>query len=900
MAKAPSKLRIYDIAKEYSLSSDALLTVLRGMGFTIKSHMSVASDDMLEAISEKFKREIAEVKKDDAARQEKLKELEAKKRRQEAEKSALKRKAEALARKKKGLLKKKAHEKAARELAAKKEKEKKVASEKQVDAPKTEKKAAAKIETPEKKRGKETAKEKTPPRKAKIFESVKPKIVSAAPPVSKETGSQGAVGSSDKKGRKKISTKSIAASHATIISSSDAPADVARKFSGKGQTSARPAPGGGRGGPAAGGRGGPVVGGGRPPRKRKRRDKKKARVPKVDTAAIKLSFKQTMATLDGTKKTRKHKKRAPGEEGLENGITAIEVTEFMTLSELAKIFDKRPAELVAKCMEMGMLASINHRLDMDTIETLALEFEVEVVEVEEVAAVALEEVEEINPVPRAPIVTIMGHVDHGKTTLLDFIRDSDIVAGEAGKITQHIGAYGVKVDKGTITFLDTPGHEAFSAMRARGAQVTDIIILVVSATESVMPQTVEAIDHSRAAGVPVIVAINKMDLPDANPESVRQQLSQHNLLSEEWGGKVIMVEVSAKSGEGVDKLLEMVLLQAEMMELKADPDVRANGAVIEARLERGRGTVSSLLVQRGTLRVGLPFVVGNFHGRVRAMHDDRGNAITEAGPSMAVQVTGISGIPLAGDSFVVTVDESSARDIAMKRQQIKREYDIRRVGTPTTLESIYEKIKDGQVTDLKIIVKGDVAGSVEALCETLNKIGNDEVRVNIIRSGVGAISESDVLLAAASDAIIVGFHVTADPRGRAMSDKENIDIRTYSVIYEIKEDITKAIEGLLKPEVIEKWVGSAEVREPFKVPKVGVICGSYVQQGRIRRGDPVRLSRDGIVLYEGRISSLRRFKDDIKEVASGMECGIGIEDYNDIKVGDLIESYELVETSRTL
>lgn len=875
MATKKTKKRIYDIAKEYKISSDALLKVLRGLGFTIKSHMSVASDDMLDAIANKFKREIEEVKKDDEARKEKLQALEAKKRREEAAKAALRRKAEAQARVKKKIAEKKARVQAARELKKVKEAEKKapkpVAEEPVTPAPviaakpkKTipEAKSVTKERAPVKKPKEAPAAERQPRRGARVVGRPTPPKDSRQAPTK------------PKPGGKKETPRNVSPPSGVTTSP-----DVAKKLQKKlGQG----------------------VGGPKTSRKRKKRDRKKRGEHRVDTAAVKLSFKQTMANIDGGKKVKKHKKRTQQLDGMDGADAAIEVTEYMTISELAKAFDKKPAELVAKCMEMGMLASINQRLDEDTIETLALEFDFDIRVIDDAITVAIDQEEEKILESRAPIVTIMGHVDHGKTTLLDYIRESDIVSQEAGKITQHIGAYSVRTPGGRIAFLDTPGHEAFSAMRARGAQVTDIIILVVAATEAVMPQTLEAMDHARAANVPIIVAINKMDLPGANPDAVRQQLANHNLLDESWGGKIIMVEVSAKSGEGVEKLLEMVLLQAEMMEVKADSHIKAQGTVIEARLEKGRGAVATVLVQRGTLAVGHPFVAGNFFGRVRAMVDDRGREMKEAGPSTPVMVTGMSGVPLAGDSFIETHDESEARSIAMKRQQIKREYDIRRIGTPTTLESIYEKIKDGQVTDLKIIVKGDVAGSAEALTETLSSIGNEEVRVNIIRSGVGAITESDVLLAAASDAIVVGFHVTADPRARETANREKVDIRTYAVIYEVQEDITKAIEGLLKPEMVERWKGTAEVRQPFKIPKIGMICGSYVQQGKFSRGDKIRVSRDGVVIHESVISSLKRFKEDIKDVTAGLECGIGIEKFDDVREGDHIEAYEMVETSRTL
>lgn len=863
MDKKKTKQRIYDIAKEYNISSDALLKVLRGLGFTIKSHMSVASDDMLEAIEDKFKKEIEATKKDDEARKKRLQEIEAKKRREEAEKAARRRKAEKIARKKKALAEEKAKERAARELERlKKEKPEKV------------KEAAKPVPVKE-----------MPPKavKEKVIKKPEPKPAAPRPerekaPVTGLRAKTEAPPTPKKEKPPRPPRRKESAVQAGMTVSPEAAKQIQKKLQQSVATT-------------------------KAERKRKKRERgKKSRgAHKVDKAAVQIAFKQTMANIEGGKKVKKYKRRSQDVDLVGEESRAIEVTAFMTVSELANLFEKKAAEMIAKLMEMGMMASINQRLDMDTIETLALEFGVEVKPVEEPAELIGETEEEVNLQPRSPVVTIMGHVDHGKTTLLDYIRKSKIVSGEAGEITQHIGAYSVGTPGGDITFLDTPGHEAFSAMRARGAQVTDIVILVVSATESVMPQTLEAIDHARAAGVPIIVAINKIDLPAANPDAVRQQLASNNLLDEAWGGKTIMVEISAKKGTGVDRLLEMILLQSEMMELKADPDIKAHGTVIEARLEKGRGTVTTVLVQRGTLHVSDPFVAGSYYGRVRAMVDDRGNDLTEARPSLPAQVMGISGgVPLAGETFIVTADESDAREISLKRQQIKREHELRRVDTPTTLESVYAKIKDGQITDLKIIVKGDVAGSVEALTETLGGIGNEEVRVNIIRSGVGAITESDVLLAAASDAIVVGFHVTAEPRAREMALREKVDIRTYSIIYEVKEDITKAIEGLLKPEMVEKWMGTAEVRQTFRIPRAGTISGSYIQSGRIHRGDLIRVSRDGVVIHEGRISSLRRFKDDVREVTTGLECGIGLEKFEDVKAGDLIEAYDVVATERKL
>jgi len=875
--KKKTKQRIYDIAKEYNISSDALLKVLRGLGFTIKSHMSVASEDMLEAIEDKFKKEIEATKKDDEARKKRLQEIEAKKRREEAEKAARRRKAEKIARKKKALAEEKAKERAAKELE--KQKKEKEAKPKKADEAEPPKAAPAK---PIKEKPAIAAREKTV---TKPEPTPEPKPRPAAPPPERKrtpvTRPQPAAETATKPRKEKAARpprRKDTGVQAGLTVSPEAAKQIQKKMQQSVATT-------------------------KAERKRKKRDRgKKSRgAHKVDKAAVQISFKQTMANIEGGKKVKKYKRRPQDSDAIGDEIQYLEVTAFMTVSELANTFDKKPAEVIAKLMEMGMMASINQRLDMDTIETLALEFGVNVKPVEEPAELIADVEEEVNLQPRSPVVTIMGHVDHGKTTLLDYIRKSKIVSGEAGEITQHIGAYSVQTPGGNITFLDTPGHEAFSAMRARGAQVTDIVILVVSATEAVMPQTLEAIDHARAAGVPIIVAINKIDLPAANPDAVRQQLASHNLLDEAWGGKTIMVEISAKKGTGVEKLMEMILLQSEMMELKSDPDIKAHGTVVEARLEKGRGTVTTVLVQRGTLHVGDPFVAGSFYGRVRAMIDDRGGDLTEAGPSTPVQVMGISGgVPLAGETLIVTADESDAREISLKRQQIKREHELRRVDTPTTLESVYAKIKDGQITDLKIIVKGDVAGSVEALTETLGAIGNEEVRVNIIRSGVGAITESDVLLAAASDAIVVGFHVTAETRAREMANREKVDLRTYSIIYEVKEDITKAIEGLLKPEMVEKWMGTAEVRQTFRVPKAGTISGSYIQSGRIHRGDLIRVSRDGVVIHEGKISSLKRFKEDVREVTTGLECGIGLEKFEDVKAGDLIEAYDVIATERKL
>ncbi len=633
--------------------------------------------------------------------------------------------------------------------------------------------------------------------------------------------------------------------------------------------------------------------------KKKSRRKRKGR-QQVDKSAVQKSFRSTMAGLTGGKHKRRYKRGADGREIEAVDENVLEVNEFMSVAELANMMDKKPAELIAKLFEMGAMATINQRLDLDTIEMLASEYGFEIKQITEIGEEAIEEEQTANLERRAPVVTIMGHVDHGKTSLLDFIRETNVVAGEAGAITQHIGAYEVEKDGGRVTFLDTPGHEAFTAMRARGTQVTDIIVLVVAADDGVQPQTIEAIDHARAAHVPIIVAINKIDKPSANPDTVKTQLSNHNLMPEDWGGKTIMVEVSAKSGEGVDKLLEMILLQSEMMDLQADPTIRAHGVIIDSQLEKGRGPVATVLIQKGTCSVGDSIVAGTFHGRVRTIIDDRERSLNEIGPSRPAQITGLGGTPQAGDSFLVVENDQEAKEISLKRAQIKREQDARRTHGRVTLDKIFDRIKEGQIKELRLIIKADVDGSVEVLSDTLEKIQTEEVKTSVIHRGVGGITESDVLLAAASDAIIIGFQVSPDTRAREVAKQESVDVRLYDVIYEAENDVKKALEGMLSPTLTEEFVGMVEVRDTFKVPKVGTIAGCYVKEGRVNRKDKVRLVRDGKVIYRGQISSLKRFKDDAREVKEGFECGIGIENYDDIKVGDAIECLQIVEEARTL
>ncbi len=579
----------------------------------------------------------------------------------------------------------------------------------------------------------------------------------------------------------------------------------------------------------------------------------------------------------------------------------IKISETITIGELAKRMGVKATDLIRAMMKLGSMVTINHVLDYDAAVLLATDYGYEV----ENVAVDLDEILESSPdAPetlqvRPPVVTIMGHVDHGKTSLLDAIREANVIAGEAGGITQHIGAYDVELHGRKITFLDTPGHEAFTAMRARGAKVTDIVILVVAADDGVMPQTREAINHSKAAGVPIIVAINKIDKPDAKPDRVKQELTEHGLVASDWGGDTTMVEVSAKKRMNLEELLEMVLLQADLMDLKANPDKSAKGTIVEGKLDKGRGPVATVLVQEGTLRTGDYCVVGVHSGRVRAMQNDRGERVTEAGPAMPVELIGLSGVPDAGDIFVAMKDEKQAKEIATLRQIKQRELELAK-HAKMSLEQLYEKIQKGEVKDLNVIVKADVQGSVEAVAESLRKLSTDAVRLNVIHTAVGAITETDVNLATASNAIIIGFSIRPEVKAQQLAEKEGVDIRLYNVIYDAVDDVRKAMEGLLEPVFKEKYLGRAEIREVFSVPKVGNVAGCYIQDGKIVRNAQVRLLRDNVVVYEGKLSSLRRFKDDVKEVATGYECGMGLENYNDIKPGDIIEAFEMEKTAAKL
>ena len=645
-------------------------------------------------------------------------------------------------------------------------------------------------------------------------------------------------------------------------------------------------------------------------RTRGRRNEPKKEVSKED---IQKEIRATLARMSGGKKSKSSKLRRQkrdaiqqrqDESNLQSQLeeSILKLTEFVTVAELATMMDRGVNDIISACMTLGIMVSINQRLDSETITIIAEEFgyEVEFVSAEVEEAIVVEEDDEGDLENRPPIVTVMGHVDHGKTSLLDFVRNANVIAGEAGGITQHIGAYAVELESGKkLTFLDTPGHEAFTAMRARGAQVTDLAIIVVAADDRVMPQTKEAINHAQAAEIPMIFAINKMDRETANPDRIKQELAEMNILVEDWGGKFQCQEISAKFGTNVEELLEKVLLEAELLDLKANPDKRALGTVVESSLDKGRGYVTNVLVEAGTLRVGDAMLAGQCSGRVKAMFNERGQRVEEAGPATPVSVLGFDGAPNAGDKFNVFEDEKDARAIATKRQQLQREQGVRTQKT-VTLEELGRRIEVGEFKELNLIIKGDVDGSIEALSDSLQKLSTEKVQVNIIHKAVGQISDSDVLLASASNAIIIGFQVRPSASARKLAEQEEIQINLYSIIYKAIEEMRDAMEGLLSAKIEENIVGSAEIRETFKISKVGTIAGCFVTEGKILRSSKVRVIREGVVVYTGALGSLKRFKDDAKEVAKGFECGLNIERFNDIKVGDIVEAYEEVEVKQTL
>jgi len=683
----------------------------------------------------------------------------------------------------------------------------------------------------------------------------------------------------------------------------------------KGKRKRIPSKPGGGFGPGQGGQGGANARGGNRPGQQKGNNRP-AVATKVEPTEeeVKNQIRETLEKLQGKggkskaakyrrDKRESHRQKSEDEmRSLEEGSKTLKVTEFVTVGEVATMMDVPITKVIGACMSLGIMVTMNQRLDAETLTIVADEFgfDVEFITTDIEENIQVEEDRPEDLVPRAPIVTVMGHVDHGKTSLLDYIRKENVIAGESGGITQHIGAYGVTLDNGQkIAFLDTPGHEAFTAMRARGAQVTDIAIIVIAADDDIMPQTKEAISHAQAAGVPIIFAINKVDKPTANPEKIKERLAGMNLLVEDWGGKIQSHDISAKTGLGVKDLLEKVLLEAEILDLKANPNRPASGTVVEAFLDKGKGYVATILVQNGTLRVGDYMLAGKNHGKIRAMHDERGHVVKEAGPATPVSVLGLDGAPTAGDKFTVFEDEREAKQIAAKRTQLQREQSVR-TQRHITLAEIGRRIALGQFKELNIILKGDVDGSVEALSDSFSKLSTDEIQINIIHKGVGAITESDVMLASASDAIIIGFNVRPAGNAKQLADKEEIDIRHYSIIYDAIDDLKDAMEGMLSPEMKEEVTGTAEIREIFKISKVGSIAGCMVTDGKIFRNSKIRIIREGVVIYTGELATLKRFKDDVKEVSKGYDCGMQVKNYNNIEQYDIIEAFQEVAVKKKL
>ncbi len=798
------KRRVYQVAKEKKLSSDALISMLKGMGQDVKSHMSVVTPEMLEAITRKI----------DEEKQSSIEEVQ----RQKVKESQ--RKAEA--------------------------------------------RAARQPDT----------KEESKPRDGRpTGHRPDPAPRPGMPPPAPERPDDGR---RRKRRGGKVDEEMLNELRETHTA--DRPAEKAPASS---DVSGRWRAGGGR------------------QRRRKQ----------VDSQAVQESVRKTLSQIsEGRTRRRYDRSRDEGGEEESQETQVLHINEFATVGELAEALHVRPAEVIAVCLHLGVVVTINQRLDMDTMVTVADEFGYEVKRLE---AAEDEEVEDFGdddladegdvgePAPRPPVVTVMGHVDHGKTSLLDYLRKTNVVKGESGGITQHIGAYSVRVSEGrSITFLDTPGHAAFTAMRARGARITDLVILIIAADDSVMPQTVEAIDHARAAQVPIVVAINKIDLPTADPERIKRELAEHSVLVEGWGGQVSCAEVSATTGAGIEQLLESVLLESEVLELRAFPEKRARGTVVEGQLDRGRGAVATVLIEDGTLSQGDPFVTGMYGGRVRALMDEQNTRLKSAGPGQPVQVLGLGGVPQAGEVFTVVPSERDAKAIVTRRQQIKREQDARR--RSLTLGDLQHQIQEGRIKDLNVVVKGDVDGSVEAITQELGGITHEEVRIAVIHAAVGPVSDNDVMLASASGAVIIAFHVTIESSASAMAEENGVEIREYSVIYEVVEELRAALAGLLAPSLEERIIGTVEVRQLFSSSRAGNIAGCYVQDGRIARSSTVRLRREEEIVWEGRIASLRRFKDDVREVLEGFECGISLEGHNDVREGDLIEAVDVVETMRTL
>jgi len=882
MAEKTKKLRIYKFASEYNLATDTIVEFLKQKGYDVKSHMSLLTDEMISDVNDKFRKDIESAEK----HYRKISEFQKKRgervdeKQTPTEEPSAQEKAEDLGAESEKKESKKEEFKVEESTEELKEIEELPTSEEAKETPPEPFQTDSEKELVKKKKGltvvgkielEDKRKKKKAGKKEKI-EEPKPKpepveqVIEEKKPEKPKTPEEIAVEEKQAGKRKK---KKLKAKKREIEDESD----VAKKG----------------------------------------KKKKKAKKFDVDVEEVEAAIKRTLLSMDETvsasrasfkkkKKKEREEEEVKRQEQQEIEKSILHVTEYISVSELANLMKVSVSDVIQKCIEMGLMVSINQRLEEETITLVADEFDFSVKFEDEYKAELIEEEDdpEDSLVHRPPVVTIMGHVDHGKTSLLDYIRKSNVVAGESGGITQHIGAYRVQLDDGKyISFLDTPGHEAFTAMRARGAKVTDIVILIVAADDAVMPQTVEAINHAQAAGVPIVIAINKIDKPGANPDKIKQQLADRNILVEDWGGKYQCVQISAKSGLNIEELLEKILLEAEVLELKANPNRKARGTVIESQLDKGRGVTATVLIQKGTMKVGDPFVAGNTYGRVRAMFDERNNKINEASPSTPALVLGFDSAPQAGDIFTVVNSEREAREIGLKRQQLKREQSHRQI-KHLTLDEIANQISQGGFKELPIVVKGDVDGSVEALADSLMKLSNNEVAVSVIHKGVGAISEGDVLLAAASNAIIVGFHVRPHIAARKLAEQEKVDIRLYNVIYDAINEVKSALEGMLSPVISEENVATIEVREIFKVPKVGTIAGCYVQDGKITRNNKIRLFRDGVVIYTGELASLKRFKDDVKEVDAGYECGLNIANFNDIKVGDIIEGYKFIETKKKL
>lgn len=860
------KIRVYKLASEYNLAAETILEFLQKKGYDVKTHMSMLTDEMITVVNDHFKKDIEKAEK----HYKKIAEFN-KKRSDKVE--------EAISKTKK-----------TPEVEPTAEIQEVIAEEIETKAggPETKEKAESITDVPIAEVILEKIAEKEIETEHATEEKVKP-----APVVEKRVKGLKVIGRMDLDEGVIVAGKDTTPKENEIKDKIEAVGEVVKK---KKKPKARKKPADA-----------PVE---EIPESKKRKRVKRF---EIDQKEVKDTIRKTLLSMDdaviSARASTRRRKKKEREEAEERRIVAKEkdksklvVTEFIAVNELANLMGVQVSEVIAKCIGLGLMVSINQRLDVETITLVADEFGFQVEFEKEYTSEALEDTEDFADElkPRPPVVTIMGHVDHGKTSLLDYIRSTNVVAGESGGITQHIGAYKVDVGNGKyIAFLDTPGHEAFTAMRARGAQVTDIVVLVVAADDAVMPQTVEAINHAQAARVPIVIAINKVDKPGANIDKIKQQLADRNVLVEEWGGKYQCIEISAKTGLNITNLLDLILLEADVLDLKANPDRAARGAVVEAELDKGRGITGTILVQKGTLKIGDPFVAGIYFGKVRAMFDERGNKLFEAPPSTPVQVLGFEGAPQAGDTFVVLKSERAAREISLKRQQLRREQDQKQVHH-ITLDEIAKQISIGGVKELALIVKGDVDGSVEALSDSLMKLTNEEVVVRVIHKGVGGISESDVLLASASAAIIVGFHVRPNLNARKLAEANKVDIRLYNIIYDAINEVKSALEGMLSPLLSEEITATIEVRDTFKVPKSGTVAGCYVQEGKIARNNKIRLIRDGIIVHEGDIASLKRFKDDVRDVDAGYECGISLANFNDVKIGDIIEGFKIVETKKKL